>query len=241
MYHQGKFYPFDSIKKALLFPGLGFGINKIRFGLVGLYLRLTNRWKPLEKTTVDQWLRKWAGDTVYETMWEPMLIGKFGERYARQVNMAWMWARLKSRTTRLGSFKGGFQAFADRFCERLQQMGVELLHVSSGIPGDRAIPRPQDFPYNDVAYTGTFVKRHVGIPVTVVNGIATLRRGDALLEAGLCDFIAYGKPFLADEAFLTHSLEDPDHEPCLTCKNCKWFSDGTKCPAQVKARKARGE
>ncbi len=47
MYHKGKFYPFDSIIKALLFPGLGFGINKIRFGLVGLYLRLTNNWKPL--------------------------------------------------------------------------------------------------------------------------------------------------------------------------------------------------
>ena len=26
MYHNGKFYPFDSILKALLFPGLGFGL-----------------------------------------------------------------------------------------------------------------------------------------------------------------------------------------------------------------------
>ena len=39
--HNSKWYPFDSILKALLFPGLGFGLNKIRFGLVGLYLRLT--------------------------------------------------------------------------------------------------------------------------------------------------------------------------------------------------------
>ncbi len=35
MYHNGKFYPFDSIVNALLFPGLGFGMNKFRFGLVG--------------------------------------------------------------------------------------------------------------------------------------------------------------------------------------------------------------
>lgn len=35
MYHNGKFYPFDSILKALLFPGLGFGLDKIRFDLSG--------------------------------------------------------------------------------------------------------------------------------------------------------------------------------------------------------------
>ena len=32
MYHKGKFYPFDSILAALKYPGLGFGLTKIRFG-----------------------------------------------------------------------------------------------------------------------------------------------------------------------------------------------------------------
>ena len=126
MYHEGRFYPFDSISKALLFPGLGFGLNKIRFGLVGLYLRLTNNWRPLEGFTVDAWMRKWAGDKVYEMMWQPLVVGKFGERYYKQVNMAWMWARLKARTTRLGTFEGGFQNFANMFADRLQEMGVEI-------------------------------------------------------------------------------------------------------------------
>jgi protoporphyrinogen oxidase len=123
--HNGKWYPFDSILKALLFPGLGFGLNKIRFGLVGLYLRLTNNWKPLEKVTVEEWMRKWAGAEVYEKMWQPLVIGKFGPHY-KDVNMAWMWARLKARTTNLGTFKGGFQAFADSFAEKLREMGVEI-------------------------------------------------------------------------------------------------------------------
>jgi protoporphyrinogen oxidase len=127
MYYKGKFYPFDSIPAALLYPGLGWGINKIRFGLVGLYLRFTKNWQSLEKTTVDAWMRKWAGDKVYESMWEPLMIGKFGEEYAKVVNMAWMWARLHARTTRLGTFKGGFQVFANTFAERLRQMGVEIL------------------------------------------------------------------------------------------------------------------
>jgi protoporphyrinogen oxidase len=126
MYFNDKFYPFDSIVKALLFPGLGFGFNKIRFGLVGVFLRLTNNWKALEKFTVDEWMRKWAGDRVYKLMWEPLVIGKFGERYYKQVNMAWMWARLKARTTRLGTFQGGFQNFADLFARRLRELGVEI-------------------------------------------------------------------------------------------------------------------
>lgn len=126
MYHNGKFYPFDSIPAALLYPGLGWGINKIRFGLVGLFLRLTNHWKPFEKFTVDEWMRKFAGKKVYEAMWEPMLVGKFGERYAHEVNMAWLWARLKSRTTRLGTFEGGFQAFCDLFAQNLRDRGVEI-------------------------------------------------------------------------------------------------------------------
>jgi protoporphyrinogen oxidase len=126
MYYNGKFYPFDSILKAILFPGLGWGINKVRFGLVGLYLRLTNNWKSLENYTVDEWLQKWAGKRVYELMWKPLVIGKFGERYYREVNMAWMWARLKARTTRLGTFEGGFQNFANLFAEKLRGLGVQI-------------------------------------------------------------------------------------------------------------------
>lgn len=137
MYYEGKFYPFDSILSALMFPGLGWGLTKARFGAVGLYLRLTNHWKPLEKYTVDRWMRKWAGNRAYELMWEPLMVGKFGERYASQVNMAWMWARLKTRTTRLGTFKGGFQTFSDKFARRLQEMGVQI-HLSS--PVERITP-----------------------------------------------------------------------------------------------------
>ncbi len=132
MYHNGRFYPFDSIPNAIMFPGLGWGLNKARFGLVGLFLRLSNNWRALEQYTVDEWMRRWAGSTTYELMWEPMMIGKFGEQYARQVNMAWMWARIKSRTSRLGTFKGGFQAFSDRFAEHLRQAGAAI-HLSTPV------------------------------------------------------------------------------------------------------------
>jgi len=37
-----------------------------------------------------------------------------------------MWARIKARTTRLGTFEGGFQNFANLFAEKLREMGVDI-------------------------------------------------------------------------------------------------------------------
>jgi protoporphyrinogen oxidase len=138
MLHKGRWHPFDSIPQALLFPGLGFGLNKIRFGFVGLFLRLTNDWRALEKVTADEWMMKWAGRQVYEQMWKPLLVGKFGPFY-RDVNMAWMWARIKARTTRLGTFEGGFQRFADVFAEKLREQGAGI-RLGAGI---KSIKRDQ--------------------------------------------------------------------------------------------------
>jgi len=126
MYYKEKWYPLDSVLAALLYPGLGWGIDKIRFGLTVLYLRITKNWQLLEKTTVEKWMRKWAGETVYQTMWKPMMDGKFGSNYATKVNMAWMWARFHARTNRLGTYKGGFQAFCNDLAGHIREQGVEI-------------------------------------------------------------------------------------------------------------------
>lgn len=48
--------------------------------------------------------------------------------------MAWLWARFKARSFKLGYFKGGFQAFIDALVQTLQQRGVEL-RLSSPVRG----------------------------------------------------------------------------------------------------------
>lgn len=125
VYHDGRFYPFDSPFAVLRYPGLGWP-DKIRFGLVALYLRLTPRWQPLERHTAHDWLRRALGPRAYAALWEPLLVGKFGEHY-REVNMAWFWARIHARTPRLGTFVGGFQAFLDAFAARLGNLGARIL------------------------------------------------------------------------------------------------------------------
>ncbi|HEY9075402.1 MAG TPA: NAD(P)/FAD-dependent oxidoreductase [Anaerolineaceae bacterium] len=124
-YHDGRFYPLDSPMAALRFPGYNL-VGMARFGLATVYLRYLASWQSLEKHLATAWMRRWYGNAVYQALLEPLMEGKFGA-HMDEVNMAWMWARLKARSTRLGTFRGGFQAFADRFAEVLRQKGVKIL------------------------------------------------------------------------------------------------------------------
>lgn len=132
---NGKFQPLDSPVEALKFFFKNFSIiDLFRFGVATAYIRFTPWWQPLEKVTAIEWARRWYGDRVFDTLWRPMLEGKFGEKNAKIVNMAWLWARLHSRTTRLGTFVGGFQAFMDKLAEVVKKQGAEL-RLSSPVTG----------------------------------------------------------------------------------------------------------
>ncbi len=119
--YQDQIVPFDSPLAWITFPGFNL-FDVARFGLVGAYLRFTNPWQTLEKETADAWLRRWYGTKIYEMIWRPLLIGKFGPYY-QEANMAWMWARLKVRSMRLGYFEGGFQAFVDVLTIAVKELG----------------------------------------------------------------------------------------------------------------------
>ena len=123
--HENQIVPFDSPKAWITYPGFNL-IDVARFGLVSAYLRFTNPWKELEKQTADDWLRKWYGDKIYDTVWKPLLIGKFGPYY-KEANMAWMWARLHVRSPRLGYFKGGFQTFIDSLASAVESRGGKII------------------------------------------------------------------------------------------------------------------
>ncbi len=125
--YQGRIIPFDSPQRWITFPGFNL-LDVARFGLVSAGLRFTNPWRRLEKDTADHWLRRWYGDKIYEMVWRPLLIGKFGPYY-QQANMAWMWARLKVRSPRLGYFEGGFQMFVDTLTAAVERKGGRL-HLS---------------------------------------------------------------------------------------------------------------
>jgi protoporphyrinogen oxidase len=110
---------------TLTYPGMSF-LNRVRMGAVGAYLKFgTGDWRRLEQETAASWTRRWMGEQVYQAFVHPLLEGKFGP-HTGEVNMAWLWARLKARSFQLGYFVGGFQAFADALLDRVRRMGVTV-------------------------------------------------------------------------------------------------------------------
>ena len=100
-------------------------LSKPRFLLGGAFLKLTPFWEALEHVSADEWMERYMGAEGYDKFFKPLLIGKFGEEYDR-VNMAWMWARVKTRSVRLGIFEGGFQAFLDTLAEAIKAQGATI-------------------------------------------------------------------------------------------------------------------
>jgi protoporphyrinogen oxidase len=123
--YKGKIVPFDSPIRWITFPGFNW-LDVARYGFVSAYLRFSKPWRRLEQFTADAWLRRYYGDKIYEMLWRPLLIGKFGPYY-QAVNMAWMWARLHVRSMRLGYFEGGFQALVERLTAVVQQKGGQIV------------------------------------------------------------------------------------------------------------------
>jgi protoporphyrinogen oxidase len=136
---DGKIVRSEISPSALFLPLPLTGI--VRMGLAGIYLKLNPNGLPLEKHTAHDWMRRYMGEAAYDRFFRPLLIGKFGHDY-QQVNMAWMWARIRARSLRLGIFKGGFQAFLNTMAAAIIDQGatihletpVESISVEDGRP-----------------------------------------------------------------------------------------------------------
>lgn len=131
LYYDGTLYPFKGAVDLIKFKPLSF-VNRVRAGLVVLYLQRTNKWERFEKISAYNWMLKYAGKQVTRVIWEPLLKGKF-DTYFDKVSMAWLWARVHIRAQsrevggeKLGYFDGGFQIFTDALVNRLVDLGVTI-------------------------------------------------------------------------------------------------------------------
>lgn len=112
----------------------------------------------------------------------------------------------------------------------LEENGIDLLHVSGGVPGDELPIVPEEFPYSIIAYIGTEIKKNVQIPVIVVNGIRKSEQASYLIENSLADFVALAKAQLVDPEWSNKAKSGDKIITCLECNQCQWYVDGRKCP-----------
>lgn len=110
--------------------------DRIRVGLVTLYLQKKSSWKHFESVTADEWLRRALGKNAYEKTLGAQLKAKFGSYYDK-VAMVWFWGKIWLRTTsrrspfdqeKLGYFDGSFQVMVDAMVDGCRKAGVQLEH-----------------------------------------------------------------------------------------------------------------
>ena len=114
----------DSALSLLRFGPLA-PLDRLRMGLSLAFLRALPSPAPLEGHTASRWIRRVMGAGAYETLWGPLLEGKFGAA-ADEIAMPWFWARVHDRTAQLGYLAGGFQRLYYALASRIRDAGGEL-------------------------------------------------------------------------------------------------------------------
>jgi protoporphyrinogen oxidase len=134
VYAKGKIFNFATAKDAILFSAIPL-LDRIRFGLVTLYLKSRKEYAKYEHILATEWIKKYYGEKVHKTIWEPLIKSKFSE-YADKIGMAWFWGRIKQRgTSRKGKFggkevlgylEGSFQTLTDVLADSIKKMGGKI-------------------------------------------------------------------------------------------------------------------
>lgn len=129
---DGKIFQLDSPKTFLVFPRLSI-FERIRMGVVLGLLRYNPFWKPLERVTAEKILPKVMGGKPYEILWRPLLVNKFGS-FAKDISLAWFWARVTKRTPSLAYPEGGFLRFAEALEKAVEKKGGKITY-NAGVQG----------------------------------------------------------------------------------------------------------
>jgi protoporphyrinogen oxidase len=126
VYVSDDVHALDSPMSVLRFDPLAFP-DRLRLAAGVAFLRVLPSAGVLEDKTAGRWMPRLMGRRAYDTVWEPLLRGKFGD-HAERISMAWLWARIHCRTAQLGYIDGGFQALYGALDERVRQLGGSITY-----------------------------------------------------------------------------------------------------------------
>lgn len=135
LFYKGQSYPFNTPVNVLTFSPLTVW-QRAKTGAILAYLKLLppQLAANLEKYTAYEWLRNKFGEETFSILWKPLLDGKFGP-FAKTVNMAWFWARIKKRTPKLGYLAGGYHRLLETLAKRVTGSGGTI-KLATAFPKD---------------------------------------------------------------------------------------------------------
>ena len=135
---SGKLYSLSSSIDFFFFPVLNW-IQKFRLGLTIFAGSKIRHWRPLEQILVEDWLRKWSGNSTFEKIWRPLLKSKLGDAYQR-TNASFIWAYIQRmysarrsglKREMFGYVPGGYRRVMDALGPYLEQLGVHVKLATS--------------------------------------------------------------------------------------------------------------
>jgi protoporphyrinogen oxidase len=148
-YGNGKLYPFSGALDFALFPLLN-PVEKLRFGLSILRASRLRSPESIEALTVEEWLTRISGRSVFDKIWRPLLRAKLGDNY-RSTSATFIWATIQRlyaarrsglREELFGYLPGGYARMLDRFGGALRAKGV-CIHLNSRIHQVKTGPEKQ--------------------------------------------------------------------------------------------------
>lgn len=132
-YHGGRRYPFATPLDLLRFRPISL-FNRLRLGLVSVYLQRYKEWRRLEGVTAQEWISRKAGRRNYQVVWGPLLRAKFGDSH-QDVGMVWFWGKIHLRFASRGQggwheslayMEGSFGVLLDALEREILRLGGEI-------------------------------------------------------------------------------------------------------------------
>lgn len=124
-------YAFGTPYTLLKYKPLNF-IEKIIFGLSVVKIKLTKDYNKIEKYTAEEWIKKNCGEKIYQKIWEPLLITKFGEKKSK-ISAAWIFGKINLRSSsgtlegeRLGYLKGSYDVLTQKLKKVLENNNCKI-------------------------------------------------------------------------------------------------------------------
>jgi protoporphyrinogen oxidase len=127
---DGKIYPLQGASDLLQLDFIPLH-DRIRIGLVTLYLQRKTDWREFEQISAAEWLEKAVGKRAFDRVFGAQLRAKFGPRFD-QVAMVWFWNKIHLRTQsrksplqneKLGYIRGSWNTLIDRLGHAIQEQG----------------------------------------------------------------------------------------------------------------------
>jgi protoporphyrinogen oxidase len=129
----GGLHTMNTVSQLLRFQPLPI-VDRFRLGLLVALAQFYRDWHALDRQSVQDWLVRLGGRSLFRRLWHPMLASKFDGEFS-QVAATWMWARLvrmkstrdgKSQRERAGHLIGGYATLLSAMAKRVTDGGGRI-------------------------------------------------------------------------------------------------------------------